>query len=269
MSGAAPALGRYFPVDSVLHRLDPRVKLVGLLAYTISIFFVARIEVMLAALGVVPLLLILAKLPPLWLARSIRPLFFILFFTFFIHVFLTPGEAAWSLGPLTASKTGLTRGIFFSIRLILVVAVSSFITLTTTPVALTDAMESLLKPLKKVGLPVHELALMTTIALRFIPTLLDEARAVMTAQKARGADFESGGLIRRARSFIPVLVPLFVGAFRRADELALAMEARGYAGGEGRTRFHVLRLARSDYLAAALGALMIAALIGVDRYVGS
>lgn len=267
MIGGSPALGQYFPVDSALHRLDPRAKLSLVLGFMIALFFIDQMAVMLGSAIIIPLLLVVSKLPPRWLARSLKPLIFILLFTFVIHLFLTPGPALFRLGPLTGTRTGLARGAFFGLRLILVIAVSSFVTLTTTPVRLTDAMESLLKPLKRVRLPVHEFALMATIALRFIPTLLAEAEGIIRAQKARGADFESGNIIRRARSFVPILVPLFVGAFRRADDLAVAMEARGYAGGEGRTRLHILSMRPTDYLWLFGGTVLVGALLWADRLV--
>ena len=264
MIGSSPVLGQYYPAESPLHRLDARFKLLMIVGFIIALFFVERPGTMILSLLVLPILLALARLPAHWLWRSLRPLLFILSFTFVIHLFLTPGERLFAFGPLTASGAGLTRGIFFSLRLVLVITVSYFITLTTTPVALTEAIATLLKPFKRLGLPVHELALMTTIALRFIPTLLEEAREIIKAQKARGADFESGHILKRARGFVPVLIPLFVGSFRRADDLASAMEARGYAGGEGRTRLHEAVLVRTDYIWMIAGACLIALMLAVD-----
>jgi energy-coupling factor transport system permease protein len=265
MIGSSPALGQYFPVDSALHRLDPRFKLIMILAFIISLFFIEQAVVMVGALSVVPLLLLFSKLPVRWLWRSLRPLVFILFFTMSIHIFLTPGEPLWVFGPLRPTGAGLARGAFFSLRLVMVITVSSFITLTTSPVALTDALEALLGPTKRLGVPVHELALMTTIALRFIPTLLDEAQEIIRAQKARGADFESGFVAKRVRGLVPVLIPLFVGSFRRADDLATAMEARGYAGSQRRSRLHQLKLDAGDYLWLLGGTLVVAAMLAVDQ----
>jgi len=267
MIGSSPALGQYYPAESPLHRLDARFKLVMVVGFIVALFFIERSETMVLSLLILPILLALSRLPARWLWRSLRPLLFILSFTFIIHLFLTPGERLFVLGPVTATEAGLTRGVFFSLRLVLVITISSFITLTTTPVALTDAVEALLKPFKRLGLPVHELALMTTIALRFIPTLLGEAREIIKAQKARGADFESGHVLKRARGFVPVLIPLFVGAFRRADDLASAMEARAYAGGEGRTRLHEAVVVRADYIWLGTGACLIALMLAVDSLI--
>jgi energy-coupling factor transport system permease protein len=267
MIGDSLILGRYFPIESALHRLDPRVKLLMVLAFITALFFIDQMSVMLATALIVPALLGLSKLPFHRLARALKPLIFILGFTLFIHLFLTPGTALFRLGPLVGTETGLERGIFFGWRLVLIVTVSSFITLTTTPVKLTDAVESMLRPLKKLGLPVHEFAFMTTRALRFIPTVLAEAEDIIKAQKARGADFETGNYFHRARSIAPVLVPLFIGAFRRSDDLAVAMEARGYVGGEGRTNFHELRLRRTDYLWLAAGILVIDSFLLADKII--
>ncbi len=267
MIGSSPALGQYYPAESHLHRLDARFKLVVVVGFIFALFFIERPATMVLTLLILPLLLVLSRLPARWLWRSLRPLLFILLFTFVIHLLFTPGETLFVFGPITATEAGLTRGLFFALRLVLIITVSSFITLTTTPMALTNAIEMLLKPFKRLGLPVHELALTMSIALTFIPMLLGEAREIIKAQKARGADFESGHILRRARGFVPVLIPLFVGSFRRADELALAMEARGYAGGEGRTRLHELVLVRNDYLWLAAGAALIALMLAADALI--
>jgi energy-coupling factor transport system permease protein len=264
MNGRSLSLGQYYPATSPLHALDPRVKIFLILALIVSLFFIDTIALFIPLALLVLFLSALAGLPQRWVWRSLRPLVFILAFTLLIHVFLTPGLIWFRLGPLTATWTGLHQGLFFSFRLILIITFSSFITLTTTPVRLADAIESLLGPLRIVRFPVHDFALMMTIALRFIPTLLEEAETIMNAQKARGADFESGNIIRRTQNFLPLLVPLFIGSFRRADELALAMEARGYAGGEGRTRLHVLRIRAIDLLWLVGGMLMIVGLLAVS-----
>ncbi|MDP1808849.1 MAG: energy-coupling factor transporter transmembrane component T [Actinomycetota bacterium] len=263
MNGRSLALGQYYPARSALHTLDPRVKLLLMLALVTAIFFINNLAVMVAAGLLVPVLATVAKVPYSWVIRGLRPLLFILILTFFIHVFFTPGARLAAIGPLTATRAGLRNGAFYSLRLGLVVLFSSFVTLTTTPVQLTDAIESIFGPLKKFRLPVHEVALMMTIALRFIPTLLSEAETIMQAQKARGADFESGHIFKRAKSFVPLLIPLFISAFRRADELALAMEARGYAGGEGRTRLHVLKVRAADVVWLIGGLAVIALVVGV------
>lgn len=262
MNGRSLVLGQYYPARSPLHALDPRVKLLLTLALVAAIFFINELVVMAAVGLLVPILAAVARVPLSWVIRGLRPLLFILLLTFFIHVLFTPGVRLATMGPITVTATGLRHGTFYSLRLGLVVLFSSFVTLTTTPVQLTDAIESLFGPLKKVRAPVHEVALMMTIALRFIPTLLIEAETIMKAQKARGADFESGHIFKRAKSLVPLLIPLFVSAFRRADELALAMEARGYAGGEGRTRLHTLRLRSVDIAWLFGGLAAIAFVVG-------
>jgi energy-coupling factor transport system permease protein len=264
VSGRSLSLGQYYPATSPLHALDPRVKIVLVLALVVSLFFIDQIALFGPLALLVLVLSALAGLPYGWVWRSVKPLLVIVTFTLLIHVFLTPGAIWFRLGPATATWTGLQQGLFFSFRLLLIITFSSFITLTTTPVRLADAIESLLSPLRVVRFPVHDFALMMTIALRFIPTLLEEAETIMKAQKARGADFESGNILRRTRNFLPLLVPLFIGSFRRADELALAMEARGYAGGEGRTRLHVLRLQASDALWLVGGLAVIVVLLAVS-----
>ena len=264
MNGRSPALGQYYPAKSPVHALDPRVKLFLTALVVIGIFFVHDMALLLAAAMLILVLASAARLPYRWLAGGLRPLLFILVFTFFIHVFFTPGEVLFGLGPVTATFSGLRNGIFYSLRLTLVILFSSFITGTTTPVQLTEAIESIMSPLKRFRFPAHEIALMMTIALRFVPTLLAETETIIKAQKARGADFESGHILRRARSFVPLLIPLFVSAFRRADELALAMEARGYTGGEGRTRMRVLKVGTADIVWLAAGVVVVAALVGAS-----
>ncbi len=264
MSGRSLALGQFYPAESPLHSLDPRVKLFLTMTLIISLFLIDNIAILLGSAILVPILAMVAKLPYRWILRGIRPLFFILGFTFLIHLFLTEGELFFKLGPLTATWDGLIKGIFYSARLVLVILFSSFITLTTSPVQLTDAIESFFNPLKIIKFPAHEIALMMTIALRFIPTILGEAETIMKAQKARGANFDSGNILKRARSFVPLLIPLFISSFRRADELALAMEARGYAGGEGRTRLRQLRIGRSDLAWLTIGLLLIFSILGIS-----
>ena len=264
MNGRSLALGQYYPADSPLHALDPRVKLGLSIALITAIFFINNLAVMLATAILIPILAAVARLPFKWVLKGLRPLAFIVIFTFLVHVFFTPGPALFALGPVAATTSGLRRAVFYSLRLVLVILFSTFITLTTTPVKLTEAIESILSPLKKLRFPAHEIALMMTIALRFIPTLLSEAETIIKAQKARGADFDSGHIWRRAKSFVPLLIPLFVSAFRRADELAMAMEARGYSGGEGRTRLHVLKIGLTDlaWLAGGLAAAIVLVMIG-------
>lgn len=255
-------IGRYLSGNSVIHRLDPRVKILALLVYMV-ILFVAKGWL---AYGLLGLLLFssfwLARISLSYMLRSLRPVLFILFFTVLINLFWTRGEVVWRLWRLTVTKEGIALATAMGYRLSMLVISASLLTLTTPPIALTDGLEHLLTPGKRIGIPAHELALMLTIALRFIPTLLEEADRIMKAQMARGADFNSGGLIQRARSLLPLLVPLFVSAFRRADELATAMEARCYRGGEGRTRLRELRLGAID----AFAGLILVAVSGVVLY---
>ena len=241
-------IGRYLPGNSFLHHMDPRVKIVLLFFFLLLIFFVDRVEGF-TALGIsVVLLMIFSGVPLGMQLRSIRPILWIVLFTFGVHLFMTPGAELFSAGPFTATQEGLVRGAYIGLRLILLILLSTLLTLTTSPLRLTDGLEALLSPLRRVGVPVHELSMMMTIALRFIPTLLEELDRIMKAQKARGADFEHGSIVQRMRAIVPVLVPLFLSAFRRADELALAMESRCYRGGEGRTQMKELHTGRVDYV---------------------
>lgn len=251
------------PGDSFLHRMDPRVKIVLLFFFLLLIFFVEHVAGVAALTLSVALLMVFSKVPLVMQLRSIRPILWIVLFTFAVHLFMTPGTEAFRLGPFAATWEGVARGAYIGLRLVLLILLSTLLTLTTSPLRLTDGLEALLSPLRRIGVPVHELAMMMTIALRFVPTLLEELDRIMKAQKARGADFEQGNIMRRLRAVVPVLVPLFLSAFRRADELALAMEARCYRGGEGRTQMKELRIGRMDYAAIAvffLGAAGICAL---------
>ena len=251
-------LGQYFPGNSVVHRLDPRTKILLMILYIIEIFLIQRLWLFLPAAALVLGITALAQIPLKYLYRSVKQLRFLLIAMFVINLFFVQGETVlFSFWILRITKESLSRAIFLLLRLTLLVSGTSLMTLTTSPIALTDGLERLLAPLSKLKFPAHELAMMMTIALRFIPTLLEEADKITKAQLARGADFESGNLIKRAKSMIPVLVPLFVSAFRRADELAMAMESRCYHGGEGRTRMRILRFGRADSMAA----LVISALL--------
>lgn len=245
-------IGRYLPGDSFLHRMDARVKIVLLVGFLLLIFFVENPAGFAVLSAAVALLMMCARVPLMMQLRSIRPILWIVVFTFFVHLFMTPGTEAFRLGVFTATWEGLARGSYISLRLILLILLSTLLTLTTSPLRLTDGLEALMSPLRRVGVPVHELSMMMTIALRFVPTLLEEMDRIMMAQKARGMDFEQGNILRRLRAIVPILVPLFLSAFRRADELALAMEARCYHGGEGRTRMKEMRVGRIDYAAAAV-----------------
>ncbi|MBA1336373.1 MAG: Energy-coupling factor transporter transmembrane protein EcfT [Firmicutes bacterium] len=246
-------IGQYFPGDSVVHRLDPRVKIVLTFILIISLFVSGNMLGYGGCALFIVLALILSKVPVKYIFKGLRPLLIILLLTIFINMFMVKGEVLYNIGPLEITREGLTQAARMASRLVLLVTGASLLTLTTSPIALTDGIEKLLNPLRRFGVPAHELAMMMTIALRFIPTLLDETDKIMKAQMARGADFESGNLVKRARNLIPLLVPLFISAFRRADELALAMEARCYRGGKNRTRMKVLKVERRDYLALATG----------------
>lgn len=258
-------LGQYYPVDSPIHRLDPRTKIAMGVIYIIVLFLIkgvlAYLVLTVFSLGAIAL----SRVPPRTVLRSLKPILFILAFTLVLHVFFTKGTPVFTLGPITGTREGMTQGAFMGARLLLLIGTTSLLTLTTSPIALTDGIEALLGPLKRVGVPAHELAMMMTIALRFIPTLLEEAEKIMKAQMARGADFESGNIIERAKGMIPLLVPLFVGAFRRADDLALAMEARCYRGGEKRTRMKQLRLGAGDYAAIATFGVVMAGSVALGR----
>ncbi len=260
-------IGQYYPGDSVVHRLDPRTKLGLSVAFIVMLFVVKGFlpYVWLAAL--VLLVAQIASVPLKVMMRGLKPLTFIIGLTFLLHVFTTRGGVTlWQLGFLRIDSHGLAQGAFLSIRLIMLVVATSLLTLTTSPIALTDGLEHILSPGAKLGLPAHELAMMMTIALRFIPTLIDEADKIMRAQLARGADFETGGLIKRAKNLLPLLVPLFVSAFRRADELAMAMEARAYRGGKGRTRLKELQYTSSDFWAYCLSGLAFVAAYYLGRW---
>ncbi|MGM9684061.1 MAG: energy-coupling factor transporter transmembrane component T family protein [Eubacteriales bacterium] len=247
-------LGQYYPSDSVLHRLDPRAKVILSILYIVCTFLCKNILSFALLLLSAVLLVIIGKVPLGIVIRGIRPILFILAFTSIFNVFWTRGEILlvdWHFIHIYAE--GIYNAILIIVRItVLIIGTGMFLTYTTTPIALTDAIEDLLSPLKKLKVPVHDFAMMMTIALRFIPTLVDETDKIMTAQKARGADFSSGSLISRAKALVPVLIPLFVSAFRRADELAVAMECRCYHGGEGRTRMNVRHCSARDFVAVAV-----------------
>ena len=251
-------LGQYYPVDSFVHRLDPRIKIILTFAFIVGVFMG---QTLFAYIPVIPFIYLAAKvahLPVKMLVKGLKPLRFILVFTFVLNLFFSGRDTVLlKIWFIVISKEGLMIAIRFSARLVFLVTGASLLTLTTSPVVLTDGLERLLSPLRKIGFPAHELAMIMTIALRFIPTLLEEADKIMKAQMARGADFESGNIVDRAKAMIPLLVPLFVSAFRRAGDLAMAMEARCYHGGEGRTRMRVLKITKNDYIAVAVVAAMI------------
>ena len=253
-------LGQYYPGDSPVHRMDPRAKLILAIVYIVGVFLIGSLPGYLLALAFLYLTVRLSGLRFGYLLRGLRPLRFILIFTFLLNLLFASGETVlFTAGPFTLRREALESAAYFCLRLVFLVMGTSVLTLTTSPVQLTDALEHLLHPLARFGFPAHELAMMMTIALRFIPTLLEEADKIKKAQMARGADFESGNLLMRAKALIPLLVPLFVSAFRRANDLAMAMEARCYRGGENRTRLRALRYTRLD----AYGCLAMAVFLGL------
>lgn len=239
-------LGQYFPGDSLLHRMDARVKIILLFFYIVGIFLFDNnicygLNTVLAVL-----LVFLSGVSPRMVLKSIKPLWWILILTFVIQLFTVPGEVLAKLWIFNITYEGLIKGFLISLRLVLLIGVSSLLMLTTSPLMLTDALESLFRPLKRFGFPAHELAMMMTIALRFIPTLMEETDKIIKAQKSRGSDIGEGNFLTKVKSMIPILVPLFISAFRRADDLAMAMEARCYHGGEGRTRMKAMRMHNVD-----------------------
>ena len=245
-------LGQYYRTESVIHALDPRVKIVGTFSFIISLFLVKNfIGYVIAGLFLV-ICIKLSNVPPKFIFRGMKAIFFLLMITMVFNLFLTPGEPLVSFWKIQITGEGLRLAIMMGVRLVFLITGSSLMTLTTTPNNLTDGLEDLLKPLKKVRVPVHEISMMMSIALRFIPILMEETDKIMKAQMARGADFESGSIMNRAKSLVPLLVPLFISAFRRANDLAMAMEARCYRGGEGRTKMKPLVYKRMDVYGLAI-----------------
>ncbi|TDT50401.1 energy-coupling factor transporter transmembrane component T family protein [Fonticella tunisiensis] len=250
-------IGQYLPGDSFVHKLDPRVKILLSFVFIVVLFIVNNyrgyIFIALYTLAVI----LIAKIPFKYIFKGIKPILWIIVFTAVLNAFLTPGTPIFQKGPITITDRGVYLAVFMVLRLIFLIIGTSILTLTTSPIALTDGIERLLNPFKRVGLPAHELAMMMTIALRFIPTLLDETDKIMKAQMARGADFESGNIVKRAKNLVPLLVPLFISSFRRADDLAMAMEARCYRGGEGRTRLKQLKIEKRDITAVVITTLLV------------
>ena len=261
-------IGQYFPGTSPVHKLDPRTKIVLTVAFLVCIFLAKKFSCFAVIALFVLICCLLSKINLKFLVRGLKPIAIIVIFTFLLNLFLGTGEdILWKWKFLTITESSLRTALFMAVRLILLVCGSQLLTLTTSPIALTDGLESLLKPLTKIGFPGHELAMMMSIALRFIPTLIEETERIMSAQKARGADFETGGLMKRAKALLPLLVPLFVSAFKRADELAMAMEARCYRGGEGRTKMKPLKFAWRDLIAAIVFGCLIAVVVLINRSV--
>ena len=262
-------LGQYFPGNTVAHRLDPRTKILLVTLYIIALFSAKGLLGYMVMAATLAVCVKISKVGFKSLVRGLKPLVVIIAFTGILNIFFTPAETyllEW--GILRISEKGIQNALFMVVRIMLLVMGTFLMTYTTSPIRLTDGLESLLGPLKRLRVPVHELAMMMAIALRFIPTLIEETDKIMSAQKARGADFESGNIFQKAKALVPILVPLFISAFRRADELATAMECRCYHGGEGRTKLHVLKYQRRDYVALA-GGVVILALVVVLRRLGA
>lgn len=258
-------LGQYYRADSVLHRLDPRVKLVATFMFIISLFIVKNfVGYILAALFLITGIA-LSKVPPKFIFRGMKTIFFLLLITMIFNLFLTPGKELVSFWKITITYEGIKMAVMMAIRLIFLITGSSLMTLTTTPNNLTDGLERLLRPLKVVRVPVHEISMMMSIALRFIPILMEETDKIMKAQMARGADFESGSIINRAKSLVPLLVPLFISAFRRANDLAMAMEARCYRGGDGRTKMKPLIYQKRDRIAYLVIVIYLVLIVVLGR----
>lgn len=270
-------LGQYFPGDSVIHRLDPRAKMILSILYIVAIFCAKNVFSFALLTAAAVLLVLISRIPLMTVLRGLKPVFFILLFTMAINLFLTSTaeEAplfAWNIPVFSWTwriaiyRIGILRAVFTALRVVLLLAVSSvFLTYTTSPITLTDALEDLMGPLKVIRVPVHDVAMIITIALRFIPTLIEETDKIMNAQKARGADFATGSLVRRAKALVPVLVPLFVSSFKRADDLAIAMECRCYRGGEGRTKLHKLSYHLRDLIAALLMIVLFVAILLINH----
>ena len=260
-------LGQYFPGNSIIHRLDPRTKLIMLVVYIVALFMASgwlSYGLMFAFLAFV---IKVSAIPVKSIVKGMKPLVMILIFTGVLHLFFTQeGEVLVDFWIITITSGGLSRAVMMVARILMLITCTFLLTYTTSPIALTDGLEALMNPLKKLKVPVHELSMMMCIALRFIPTLIEETDKIMCAQKARGADFEKGTLIERAKALIPILVPLFISAFRRADELATAMECRCYQGGEGRTKMKLLRYHREDFLSFGIGALMVASVVVLGKF---
>ena len=254
-------IGQYYPADSVIHKLDPRTKLVGTIGFIVSVFLFHTFAGYAVATIFLAGMILLSKVPVKFIFKGLKTIFMLLLITIFFNMILTPGEVVWKLGFIKVTKEGLVLAGTMAIRLVYLV-IGSIMTLTTTPNQLTDGLERLLRPLNKLHVPVHDIAMMMSIALRFIPILLEETDKIMKAQIARGADFENGNLIQKAKNMVPLLVPLFISAFRRANDLAMAMEARCYHGGDNRTQMKPLCYKKRDHMAYVILAAYLAVAIG-------
>ena len=260
-------LGQFFPGNSVIHRLDPRTKLIMLVVYIVALFSASSWVSYGLCFAFLAVCIGISSIPLKSIVRGMKPLIMILVFTGVLNLFFTTGETVLvKFWVITITLEGVVRAIFMTVRILMLITSTFLLTYTTSPIALTDGLEALMSPLKKIKVPVHELSMMMCIALRFIPTLIEETDKIMCAQKARGADFESGSLMDRVKALVPILVPLFISAFRRADELATAMECRCYHGGEGRTKMKLLRYTQWDLKAFGVGILLIAAVIALTSF---
>ncbi|MFL0249166.1 energy-coupling factor transporter transmembrane component T family protein [Clostridium neuense] len=253
-------IGQYVPGNSFVHKLDPRIKILLSLVYIVDLFLVNNFKGYIFIVAFTMFVILISKVHISYIYKGLKPIFILVIFTGAINILMTPGKGSplFHWGFIHVYKEGLILAAFMSLRLIFLIVGTSIITLTTSPIELTDGIEKLLNPMKKIGVPAHELAMMMTIALRFIPTLIDETDKIMKAQMARGADIDSGNIFNKAKSLVPILVPLFISSFRRADELAMAMEARCYRGGEGRTRMKKLVITSKDYIAVFSVCILVA-----------
>lgn len=249
-------LGQYFPGSTLIHRLDPRAKLLFTICYIVALFLAKRLSAYLVLIVILAVCVAISKIKPAALFRGMKPVLFLIIITGLLNLFYTSGDPIWQWGFLKITVEGIWAAVYMILRITMLIVCTFLLTYTTSPIMLTDGLENLLGPLKKIKVPVHELSMMMSIALRFIPTLIEETDKIMSAQRARGADFDTGNLFQKAKAMVPLLVPLFVSAFRRADELAIAMECRCYHGGEGRTRLKQLKYAPKDVAALVLGLAM-------------
>ena len=257
-------LGQYFPGKSYIHMLDPRTKLVMVVVYIIALFTASNLVSYGLVFGFLAMCILVSKIPLKAITRGMKPVAFIVMFTGILNLFFTPGEhVIFAIAGISITWEAVRQAFFMIARILMLISGTFLLTYTTSPIALTDGLEALLNPLKAIKVPVHELSMMMCIALRFIPTLIEETDKIMCAQKARGADFESGSLMDKAKALVPILVPLFISAFRRADELAVAMECRCYQGGEGRTKMKMLRYTSRDFVAYGSGVALMAAVMGL------
>jgi len=260
-------LGQYYPASSPLHRVDPRIKILLSIVYIVALFMIDNVLGYIPAVFALALSIVLSRIPFKTILRGMKPVLFILVFTAVINVFWTKGETPlFTFWKITVYPEGIFTAVFMALRVVmLIVSTSLLLTYTTTPIMLTNALESLLSPLKLIKIPVHDFAMMMSTALRFIPTLIEDADRIMDAQRARGASFSGGGLLAKARALIPILIPLFVSAFKRADDLSIAMECRCYRGGEGRTRMTAMKMKPSDVVWLCIGFFVIAVIIVINK----